>query len=379
MFIANYNNLVGENESVAIIKRQIGCVMLENVIFRYLTPVFRQGDFINFEHSGRYKDATFLISLKGYGTDPSPNILPREDLKELFKYGTESTFRNLCNINRSERFFPPLTNVVLVIDVIQPLTPERKVAVNTRESSTVFNSATTALRLHASKGLAYEYSYLFRFPDVHAGTVDELPEIIKELAKNSPGCSILRPHTIPVFFSPLGNSLSVLSNDQHDSCRSTIQILLEKEWDNTNTFDKVLQLAIEYHKTSLTLENIEHAFLVLMVVFEALFKKESERNASRAANRIAKLLAIKRSDFRQIKRYFFDHPTFAFSKIRNNIAHGNPNLDNSIVKEYLPKLYGYITDAIIALLRLSDDTLNGDYYDDLNMYVERRFDVLPPS
>ena len=40
---------------------------------------------------------------------------------------------------------------------------------------------------------------------------------------------------------------------------------------------------MEYHRLAFTLERVEHAFLILMVAFEAMFKKKDEDNASRAA------------------------------------------------------------------------------------------------
>ena len=60
--------------------------------------------------------------------------------------------------------------------------------------------------------------------------------------------------------------------------------------DDNATSDKVLRLAMEYHRLSFTLERVEHAFLILMVAFEAMFKKEGRSNASRAAQRIGRLL-----------------------------------------------------------------------------------------
>lgn len=298
-------------------------------------------------------------------------------LNEFLKYGSEGTLKNLWNMHRSERFYPPITNVVLIVDVVQPLTDERKLFTNTKESDRVFDSIVSALRLHGSQGLTYEYSYLFRSPPIHSGPLDESPEMIRMLAKESPGCSIRRPNTIPVVFSPLRTGISVLRADQYDNCRNTYHKILEKEWDSTDTFDKVLQLALEYHRTSLTLENIEHAFLVLMVVFEALFKKKTERSADRAADRIAKLLASVKDDSRRIRGDFFDHQTDAFSKIRNKIAHGSPDIDYAVVKDSFPKLYCYITNAIIALLNLPNGTIGAEYYNDLNTYVENRFSALP--
>ncbi len=355
--------------------------MVDNVVFRYLTPVFNQSHFVDFEYSGSYKDSTFTITLKGYGNDMSPNILPEQDLCELLKYGTEGTLKNLWQMHHSKRFSPPYTNVMLVMDVNQPLTEERKVASNSKESNAIFDCIISALRLHASKGLAYEYSYMFRSPHICSTPTSELPEIIKMLAQESPGCSSSRPHTIPVLSSHfrLGSGLSVLRSDQYTACQTTFCKLLNKEWDDARTFDNVLQLALDYHRTSFTLENIDHAFLVLMVAFEALFKKEAERNAGHAAGRISKLLASSKEETRQIKNEFFNHPTEAFSKIRNNIAHGNPSLDYRMMKNKYLKLYDFITTAIIALLNLQTGTIDLDYYNDLSSYVETRYSSLPDN
>ncbi len=262
---------------------------------------------------------------------------------------------------------------VLVVDVIQPLTDERKVAGNTKEASIVFQSIVSALRLHSSKGLAYEYTYQFRSPPISSTSLDELPEVIKMLAKESPGCTILRPHTVPALFSPLGRGLSVLREDQYDDCRSTFHKLLKKEWNDTDTFDKVLQLALEYHRTSFALENIEHAFLILVVALEALFKKKDEKLPAATA-RITKLLASNRDDKRLMNNHFK-----YISDIRDDIAHGDPNLDYAMVKEYFPKLYHHITNAIIALLNLPNGTIDAAYYDDLTRYVDNRSSTLPQN
>ena len=72
---------------------------------------------------------------------------------------------------------------------------------------------------------------------------------------------------------------SILPESEYDSCRETFDVLLGRTWHDANTFDKVLQLAIEYHETTFALTKVEHAFLVLMVAFEALFKKSEERSA----------------------------------------------------------------------------------------------------
>ena len=82
-----------------------------------------------------------------------------------------------------------------------------------------------------------------------------------------------------------------------------------------------------------------------------------------------------------IQRAFCDDPTNAYCKIRNQIAHGDPNLKISDVQVHYAGLHGHVKQAIIELLALSagtvDDTKN--YYDEISRLVDGRFHGLPPT
>lgn len=333
--------------------------MVDNLTFRYVTPVFRFSHFGNFEYSGEYKDAKYIISLKGYGDEMSPTVLPEVDRKELFKYAPEGTLNDFIFIHRSERFFPPLTNVMLVVDVIQPLSEDRKVSSQTREAAEIFHSILSSLRLHTSSGLDYEHSYLFREPII--------------------GHTIIKPHTVPILFSHLGHGLSSVPQDQHGPCINTFEILLNQKLDESTTFGKILNLALDYHRTCLTLEDVNHAFLILMVAFEALFKKTEEKNVDCASGRIARLISTSRAECQNIREQFYGESDDAFTKLRNSIAHGDTSLDYKTVKSSFPIVYKYVTKANIALIQLPLGEIGEQYYDDLNSYVDRRFSELPAT
>ena len=356
-------------------------VVPENLIFRYLTPIFKQVHSIAFEHEGSYKEARYSIRLRGYGTDPSPSILPEDDLQELLKYGAEGTLKHLWNMHKSQRFFPPYTNVILVVDVTQPLTDELKVCMNTREANKIFESILSALRLHMSSGLAYEYTYIFRAPPIRSTSTDGLPEIIKKLSEESLDCTITWPHSIPFVFSPFGSGLSVMQNNHYADCIDTFNVLVNKEWNDSQTFDNVLGLALEYHKISLNLEKPEHGFLVLMMIFEALFKKASEDNSDPAANRISKFLSVVKSDHQEIQKAFYDTAEDTFCKLRNKTAHGDPTIDHIIVKSKYPILYQYIKNAIIKLISIPNNRVDHtkDYYEEVGAFIEKQFLALPNS
>ncbi len=323
--------------------------MSDTVTFRTITPIFRfvTSDASPFVHSGSYKDAEYSITLKQYPQG-------KESFDELMAFAEDATRNALTAIHISDEF--STTDYFLVVDVTQPLSDDRKVASNTSETVDIETRILTALRLHSSRGVKFEKSYDFRKP----------PHQFSSHSISSPGARQYR-------FGHLGNEASVLHADSYEPCRNTFESLLNRHWNDKETSDKLLSLALEYHRTAFTLQNVEHAFLILMIIFEALFKKDSERSASQAAGRIAKLLSEVKADRKPIQRDFYDAPTDAFSKIRNKIAHGNPALDGQIVKSKYPDLYSYVTKAIVCLIDLPAGTIGSDYYDDVTAYIDNRF------
>ena len=158
-------------------------------------------------------------------------------------------------------------------------------------------------------------------------------------------------------------------------------MLLQRGTRDISTFDKVLNLALEYHRLAFTLENVAHAFLILMVIFEALFKKDTEANASQAAQRIGRLLGSTQRECGDIRQQFFDNRGETFCRIRNGVAHGDVGLGNPTVTKLYPCLYQYVTRTMVALLSLAAGTLNTnpDYYYEINKIVEERFNSLPAA
>jgi len=156
---------------------------------------------------------------------------------------------------------------------------------------------------------------------------------------------------------------------------------MRKTWKEIDTLDRVLRLAMEYHRLAFTLERVDHAFLILMVAFEAMFKKKDEDNASRAAQRIGRLLGATKSKCMSIQKDFFDNRGDWFSKIRNDIAHGDTSLSLATVASKYPSLYRHVSTAIITLLNLPSGSIDDtkDYYDEISRLTEARFIGLPNS
>ncbi len=306
--------------------------MVESITFRYLTPIFRYSHLTDFEHSGEYKEARYTIALKGYNSRRIPEIEEGNILNELLKYGNEPAIKNLQSLHISRQIFPNIADAFLVVDVMQPLTDDRVLDANSWEAIDIFNQFITALRLHTTQGLLYEYTYIFCSHPYPEPSPDNRPAFIQELARETVNYTVQASGINP--FGTLRHGVSSLPDEEHEPCRVTFQHLLNKQWDETDTFDKVLKLALEYHRLSFTLERFDHAFLILMVVFEALFKHEKEKNANDAANRIAGLLATIQSDFEPVKDAFYNRSGTAFSGIKNCIAHGDPTLDKTQVEDH---------------------------------------------
>jgi hypothetical protein len=323
-----------------------------------LTPVF--GYTIDgatcFTHSGMCKKARFEIILRPY----NPNPIDWSEVVEYADDGVRDMLRQRA-IHISNHF--GIAEHFLLTDVIHPAGSVSNVTGGTGECLTVHDTVVDALRLHSSAGLPCHETYKFRCP----------PPL-------HPGLVIHTPNTRQSRFGHLGQP-SVLRGADFDACRSTIDTLLSKTWNDKATSDKVLRLAMEYHRLTFTLERVEHAFLILMVAYEAMFMRDGTENASKPAKRIGRLLgAATKKDCQAIQKEFNDDSD-SFSKIRNQIAHGDPNLDFATVAAKYPRLYRHVTAAIVRLLTLPpgsvDDTK--DYYDEISRLTESRFLSLPNS
>lgn len=135
----------------------------------------------------------------------------------------------------------------------------------------IHSPAMDALRLCSSAGLEWYRTWVY-----------PLPPTTTTVHFFDPTTSHVRDSHLP--------SPSILDAGRFDECRRLFDVLLNNSWGSWAAFTNILTLAREYHRLTFTLENPAHAFLILMVIFEALFKKEHERNADLASRRIGKLL-----------------------------------------------------------------------------------------
>ena len=337
---------------------------MDEITFRAVTPIFYfellpRG--AEYRHSGTFKivrDGRYIVSLKRY---PDEKTI----LDELLQYVDEDARGPLLSI-RTHAYID--TDYFLVVDVTYPLTDELRIAGLSRELDHIHTICLDVLRLHTSHGIVYHPSYFFHsLPHPNTGR--------RSLSVRS------TPITNQYLFSFAVTGPSTLSESEFENCTATLETMLRRNWNDSVTFDKVLTLALEYHKTTFILQRAEHRFLLLMVICDALFKKENERNASQAARRISELLSTTQSDQPRVQKEFFDRATQSFYRLRNAAAHGDPNLDRDNMETKYWALYHYITKAIIALISIPDGKLDWtiDYYDEISRYIENRFNGLPPS
>lgn len=142
---------------------------------------------------------------------------------------------------------------------------------------------------------------------------------------------------------------------------------------------RVIDIALRYYILSSRQTEYDVIFLMLMIAFEALFKKPNEVSISSARARFCKLLAENKAEHSQISKFMSeDKNVKGCCFLRNAIVHGDESA-SSIRSQTFWNLKSYIRKAII---RLVDATTNSNidlsnYYDSLDHYVNSGFVGLP--
>lgn len=324
--------------------------------FRHITALF---DFQidgadSFVHSGQAQGATYDIT-----------ILRCDDfgahLDQIAKYSDNGVRQQLIEHKINQWSMRPRARHCLLFDITHPVGSLTDDASQSPMFGSVHSAIMEALRFYSSAGVAWTRTYFYRYPPCHPGLLSWIEPTTTQVHPGHPG------------------SPSVLRQSDFAACRQLFQLLLVRDWNDGTAFSNILNLAREYHRLAFTLENVAHAFLILMVIFEALFKRdETEKNASKAAQRISRLLGSTKTACMDIQTEFNDDPVNSFCKIRNRIAHGHPSLSVPIVTAKYPSLYRYVTQAILTLMFLPAGTIDHkkDYYDEIERTVQDRFNGL---
>ena len=303
---------------------------MEEITFCSITPLFRfelEPNPSLFAHSGVHKDARYEIRIvkPESGPDFSKTLLPWADRHDL---------QILQQIHLSPRMIAGVADYFLTINVAHEYTEKLKPAGNTLECLEIRGSILDALRLKSTRGLLYYTDYEFRsIPNPY-------------VASSASGTPLIDQY----LFSHLGNGPSVLNESDFATCQAIFEKLLSAHHDHEKDSDKLLELALSYHQVAFKLEKVQHSFLILMIIFESIFKQLEEHNITNAAKRIGDQLGNTDAEKTAIRKEFDNNVPNTFGKLRNDIAHGSSALDIHVVKDKYPTLYGYITRAIVHML-----------------------------
>lgn len=228
----------------------------------------------------------------------------------------------------------------------------------------ITHSILQSLHLHSRNGISFERTYSFRIP------CRELRHYKSEY--NLPNIR---------FWASELDRLSVLPEKRFDDCKNTFSSLLIKRTLQKSTYRHFLYMVLRYHQATFNMAEFSHKFLILMVIFESIFKREDESNSGQAALRISKLISKVKSEQKGIQENFFGNQPDGFCKIRNLIAHGDPSLNEQIVESRYPLLYKYVTKAIIKFIEIPSGAIDysKNYYDEIERYINSHYITLPSS
>jgi hypothetical protein len=334
-------------------------------MFRVIIPLFNFTTNGNtFTCTGDHLGYRYEMSVLEYALEGShPNtIIPTLEFAELMKYACEEVQERLKNIHTERQPFNP-AKCFLVLDYYLE-------AGNINEPSVIFTDASElstlreyclqVLRLHATKGAVCYSIYIF-----NSNRADKsFSSILSWVSDRSPS---LLDNTSPPW------KPSEFIEAEFEGCRKSLRVLLSENWKKDTQFRRVLKLAMAYHWYSLRAEQWEHAYMMLAIAFEAMFKSQQE-DAEMAIDRLSRLLSNEKKKMGEYQTILRNSHK-GYKKIRNAIAHGDESLDPNLVGEILEVFYGYVRKSIVELLHFNnpDITEASDYYTCLNSYLQRKF------
>lgn len=302
--------------------------------FRSVTPVFNFGGLepgSEYRTHGRFHGADYEVLFQRMPQGPG-------GFRRLTKGASPGAKERLTSLHVHDAF--GIANHVVVIDVAYDLSRMSRAEGrdfrnrgNTRESATLERAVRDALRLHSTAGLLVDRSYEWSWPRQYTG---------------SSSSSRLIPQFL---FSHLGTGESTLPTSAHRTVDRTIRAMARRGYaPSSGALNHVLDLALEYHRVAFNLEHTTHAFLILMMAFEALFKARERSSAPAAASRLAKLIASTAQQEAQIVADFTGGLPGGLIKIRNGVAHDDPKITRDMARERYPVLYRHVTRALTEIV-----------------------------
>lgn len=323
----------------------------------YITPLFKF-DFRDeqnipriFEHTYISGNIEYNISLK---EAPCLDILPIP-LQQKFDQRTWDLLKEIC---RTSEF-----GQTCCADYCLIITAKSQSIIN-YEANYINAALLDTFRLYATNGILYDST-------LRIYNKDDIIETQKYSAVIKDSGMVL-------------DGDSYLLTDEFDNCKDTFEILVRKEYKNNKVFDKLLKIAINYHRIVFQLSYTPAQFLLLMIIFETLFKKNEDTKINDSAEILAKIIEKNKNKQVKIVTDFYKKKkkknrkktkdTYSFSGLRNMIAHGDPSLSDKRVMVRYQLLYEYIRKAIIAVLHITDEEIgkNDYYYDKIKIIASNK-------
>lgn len=344
---------------------------------RSIVPIFNfkfdQED-IEFTLSGNYDSSDYSITLKKFGPKSLTEINKVEDQDSNWDLPLKFGIEVLDTPQKSIHYNGFTALYFLIIDVQHQepvLVPESipddqrhffEEAPLSTQLIYITKGILQSLQLHCTNGISFEKIYSFHIP-------------FQRMEHFQYDSDLLNIRILKL------EEPSILKQNRFEKCKETFSELLIKRTIPKSTYKHFLFLALRYHQMTFNLEDFSHKFLILMIIFESLFKKENERSGNNATERISKFLSKVKSDKELIFNDFYVSTQSSFCKIRNTIAHGDPHLNMELIKSKYSLLFKYITKSIIKYINIPSEAINrdNDYYSEIDNYIDEYYDSLPLS
>ena len=299
--------------------------MTGQIIFKHITPLFNfvQGD-SEFAHSGNVNDTEYKI----YIMKMSANA---ENFEEIIKFADPSIKNSLQSIHVSSTYLT--TNYFLITEVFLPNIAKYKSSENTIECIQIYSTIIKALQLSTTSGIRIDKTYTYRYP------------FIQDLG--SLGINGQNINDNP--FKHNTEEISQFNYEHYSSCINVFNNLLDLESSNSQ-FSKIINLSLNYFTTTFKMQFTEHSFLILMSIFEAIFKIDYKDKTENAKKRIAKLLSSSEEEYIKIVDEFGSPTSNGYIGLRNKIVHGDISLNQEILRDSFDQLYFRMRIAIIKII-----------------------------
>ena len=332
---------------------------LEKLQFRTITPLFNfslEDENSKFTYKNKLNDCEFELTIEKYGKGPV-------EYNRILAIPDDYTKKRLVSLHNDKDYGH--TDYFLCCNLFY-FNDVHINAENTEETNELSNSVIQAIRAVSSRGLDSRYTYILRKPfhPLHYTNVKE-----EDATKSFGNCITISPLCFPHIFGPLIGELSILKKETYEVLTKEIEYFLRKKEDSR--FNRLLSLSYSNYYYSFVVENAAHSFLLLIISCDALFKKPINEDGSNASSRIARLLAKDKYEMKSIRKQFWSNDD-SFYKIRNRIAHGDPDIDLHFIKEKAKELFHYMQSALILLSTDIYELLDNNYYEALDNLLKKK-------